>query len=611
MFGVSFVSGFILHCQAMISKTPDYAIRLKALRQKMVDAGVDALIVPHADTFLGEYVPPSGARLKWLTGFTGSAGVAVILKDRAVVMSDGRYTIQLKQEIDAALFQTADSTKIKISDWLCAQGAQGVQVGYDPALHTPAEIEGWEKAGLMLMPLASNPIDAIWLERPALPQTPVELFPDVFAGRTSQEKRKEIAAAVKESGATHFLITQPDSLAWLLNVRAHDMAHIPVPLTRALIDADGSVQWFIDASRVSADIRAALGNAVSLMPPDRMMDELRAMAAGGRRIGLDVRHTPVSFVQTVQKAGGNVVTVKDPCTQSKAVKTDAEQNAMRAAHKRDGAAMVRFLCWLDGAVEKGEALSEISVQKVLESFRREAPEYRGASFGTICGFGANGAIVHYHSDESKNVPLTRGQLLLLDSGAQYADGTTDITRTLAIGTPTEEMRERFTLVLKGHIAVANAKFPQGTTGAQIDALARAPLWAQGLDYAHGTGHGVGCYLAVHEESASISPRGVEAVLPGMIISNEPGYYKEGAYGIRIESLVLTQTVGTCPDTGKPLLGFETITLCPIDRRLIVPEMLTGAERDWLNAYHARVRDVLSPAITPAEREWLKSATAPI
>lgn len=595
----------------MISKTLDFAARLQQLRAGMVKRGMDAVIVPHADTFLGEYVPPSGERLKWLTGFSGSAGVAVVLADKAVVMSDGRYTIQLKHEVDPALYETADSTKIKVTDWIKSNGAPDCVIGYDPALHTPAEIEVWEKSALVLKPLEGNPVDEIWTDRPELPRTPVSIFPVSYAGRRHEEKIKQISAVLKEKGVTHFLISRPDSLAWLLNVRANDMAYIPVPLTYALVDDQAAVQWFIENSRIPTQAQATLGDHISFVTPDRMWATLEEIVRNGARVAIDLHHTPVLFSHVIARVGGKAIPMKDPCILPKACKTKEEQAAMRAAHVRDGIAMVRFLTTLDAEIREQKPLTEISVQEKLLQCRAQAPEYKGASFETICGFAENGAIVHYHSTEATNARLTPGNLLLLDSGAQYIDGTTDMTRTLVIGEPTAEMQERFTLVLKGHIAVANVKFPQGTTGAQIDALARAPLWAQGLDYAHGTGHGVGCHLAVHEEAASISPRGTDPVLPGMIISNEPGYYKEGAYGIRIESLVLAQVVGTCPDTGKPLLGFETITLCPIDRRLIVPEMLTAPERDWLNAYHARVRDTLSPSLNAAERDWLTAATAVI
>jgi Xaa-Pro aminopeptidase len=453
--------------------------------------------------------------------------------------------------------------------------------------------------------LARNPLDAVWNDRPAAPAAKVELFPIVSAGVTAQDKLDQVAEVLRKNKCDAAVLALPDSIAWLLNIRSNDIPHIPVALSYALVRDNATIDWFIDEGRVPGDVRASLGNRVMILPPDYLEQSLAGLA--GKKILVDERRTAVWFTETLKANGAQVVDLKDPVIALKARKNRAEQEAMRAAHIRDAVAMVKFLKWFSKESVK-ETLTEIDAERKLEEFRREAPEYRDSSFDTIAGFGANGAIVHYRASEKTNARIERWNMLLLDSGAQYADGTTDITRTIAVGEPTQEMKENFTLVLKGHIAIASARFPLGTTGAQIDTLARAPLWQRGLDYAHGTGHGVGCYLSVHEEAASISSRGQDAIEPGMILSNEPGYYKEGEYGIRIENLLLAYTDGLCESTGKPMVAFETLTFVPIDKTLVVPELLTPDEQFWLANYHKQVFAKLSPYLDRATTEWLREET---
>ena len=584
--------------------TKSRADKLSALRAVLNKEGVDGFIIPRADEYQGEYVPDSANRLQWISGFTGSAGISIVLKDKAAVLSDGRYTIQLKQQIDSKLFQTGDSTKISAADWIAAHAPDAV-IGYDPRLHTPRDIAAFEKKGVKLKALAANPLDAVWDDRPAAPAAKVELFPMSSAGVMSQDKLDQVAEVLREKKCDAAVIALPDSIAWLLNVRSNDIPHIPVPLSYAIVRNDGTLDWFIDEKRIPDTVRTSFGNRVMMLPPDFVEQSL--VALNGKRVLVDERRTSVWFTESLKSYGAEIVDLKDPVIALKARKNKAEQESMRCAHIRDGVAMVKFLKWFAEHAPR-ETLTEIDAERKLEEFRREAPEYRDSSFDTISGFGANGAIVHYRATEHTNARIERWNMLLLDSGAQYIDGTTDITRTIAVGEPTQEMKENFTLVLKGHIGVATARFPFGTTGAQIDTLARIPLWQRGLDYAHGTGHGVGCYLSVHEEAASISTRGVDPIEPGMILSNEPGYYKEGEYGIRIENLLLAREDGICESTGKPMVAFETLTFAPIDKTLIVPDLLSADEQFWLANYHKQVFAKLSPYLDPATLEWLREHT---
>ena len=585
--------GLHLICKIVGMSTISQPQKLSDLRAAMEKAGVDGYLIPRADEFQGENVPPSSDRLRWLSGFTGSAGMAIVLKDKAVVMSDGRYTIQLKQQVDAALFGTEDSTKISPPDWI-AEHAPDAVIGYDPKLHTPQELKKFEDNGVRLQPV-SNLVDDVWKDRPAPPSAAIELFPLRYAGVEAKEKLDQVADILRGQGADAAIITMPDSIAWMLNIRSSDIAHTPVALSNAIVRKDGTLDWFIEAGRVSEAVQRSFGNRVSLVDPDAIEKSISGLK--GKKVVVDGRRSSVWFIAALKKHGVDFIDAKDPSIALKARKNTAEQNAMRAAHIRDGVTMVKFLKWLD---ENDAPLDELAVEAKLESFRREAKEFKDSSFDTISGFGPNGAIVHYRANEKSNLKLEQGNLLLLDSGAQYEDGTTDITRTIAIGEPTKEMREMNTLVLKGHIAVATAKFPKGTLGKEIDALARKALQERGYDYAHGTGHGVGCYLSVHEEAASLSPRGVEPIEAGMIVSNEPGFYKEGAFGIRIENLVLTKE-----EDG--LLSFETLTLAPMDLSLVEFSMLNSVEKDWLNDYQARVYATLAPLLDAPTREWLKSS----
>lgn len=536
----------------------------------MNQEGMDAFLVPRADEFLGEYVPPSAERLKFLTGFTGSAGIAVIYADKAFLFTDGRYTQQARMECDKALFEVMDITQTETIDFLAKNGGT---VGYDPWLHTFSQISKLEEKKIPLKAVPSNLVDAIWTERPAKPSGKSFDFPDKIAGRTAQEKIDLVSTAIKDAGADAMIITMPDSVCWLLNKRGHDIDYTPLVLTYALVQ-DGKAE---------------------MIAPSFDFTKLT-----GKTIALDFKRAPLAVKMQLEKIA-KVIDLKDPCIDPKARKTPSEQQSIRAVHVKDGVAVVKFLYWFD---QGHKNLTELGVVDKLESFRREDKTYKEPSFPTIAGFNANGAIIHYRVTEKTNLDIKGDGLLLLDSGAQYEWGTTDITRTIRFGNPNDEMKERFTLVLKGHIALAMAKFKPGTLGKEIDLLARQPLLDKNLNYAHGTGHGVGCYLSVHEEAAGISPRGEAPLEAGMLLSNEPGYYQEGAYGIRTESLVLIQEEGAD-------LKFETITLAPIDTSLIKPGMLGAEETQWLNDYHACIYKTLAPHLTAEVKNWLQDKTKPL
>lgn len=586
--------------------------RLKALRNEITHAGLAGYLVPRADEYQGEFVAPYAERLHWLTGFTGSGGCALVLADKAFMLTDGRYTLQAARQTDPSLYQIGDYIKTPIGKWITDNASEGDVIGYDPRLFTPAQInkiEGETKGqGITLKPIKGNIIDAIWQDQPNPPAAAATLFPDEIAGATAFQKRQKVAEILKEQGASACLLALPDSIAWLLNIRGSDIDYIPSVQSTILIDAKGRVSWFINPQKIGKEIRAALGNDVQIIAPDDMGVQIMALAqASDLPVLIDERYTPLHYKTLLETRGAIIKNAADPVIALKAQKTQAEQKSIRNAHILDGIALVKFLHWLEqNAVQE----TEISASEKLNSFRAENPAYKGESFPAISGFGPNGAIIHYRADETSNTALEEGSFLLLDSGGQYAAGeiygTTDITRTIAIGTPTDEMRDSYTRVLKGHIALAAAKFPVGTVGAQIDTLARKPLWDVGLDYAHGTGHGVGCYLQVHEDAASISGRGQTAFQPGMLISNEPGYYKEGAYGIRIENLILVTH-----DESTHFMGFETISLAPFDKTPIITDMLTHEEKDWLNAYHAQVLETLAPHLDDDESQWLKNACSAI
>lgn len=589
------------------------ANRLKMLRKEMNRNGVEGYFIPRADEFLGEYVPECAERLAWLTDFTGSAGMAIVLKEKAVVMTDGRYAIQVKHQVDSSCFEIADSTETKVEDWVALNASSGSKIGYDPFLHTADQVSALEKAlnakGIAVTPIRGNLVDRVWVNRPAPPTGQVILFPDDVAGKTSEQKRRRISESVKAANGNAFIVAQPDSIAWLLNIRGVDVPHTPLALSYAILYADETLDWFIDGSKVGDVVRDHLGQEVRLHDMLHLESKIRELAFNGLTLH-DSKRSSIWFKQVIEAAEGELKSIDDPCILNRACKSKSEQDAIIEAHIRDGVAVVRFLKWFDDESPKGQ-LDEIQVAERLESFRREDKRYKDSSFDTIAGWNANGAIVHYRASAASAAKIQGNGMLLLDSGGQYEWGTTDITRTIAVGSPMDEMKRHFTLVLKGHIAIAMARFPAGTTGVQIDTLARRALWAEGLDYDHGTGHGVGCYLSVHEEAASISKRGNVPFQAGMLISNEPGYYCEGQYGIRIESLVFVRESGKRVGTDKSMFAFETITLAPIDRRLIATDMLEKSEKEWLNAYHARVYDTLSPRLEPDVKVWLKQATAKI
>ncbi len=581
--------------------------KITALRTLMKAREVDGYIISLADEFQGEFLPECARRLEYLTGFTGSGGAAIVLADKACAFTDGRYMLQIAGQVERSLYDIADFTKLPLGEWLEQQAPKGAVIAFDPKLHTPEQITAMaEKApDITLKPLAGNLIDEIWQDRPAPPQGTVSLFPDEIAGRTASEKLALVATELKEHGADAALITMPDSVCWLLNVRGHDVDQTPLVLSYALAFRDGTAQWFVDGAKVSDAVTDALSDKVAIKPIEEMENSLKSLS--GKTVLMDERRSAVWFKSTLEEAGATIINDRDPCAWPKACKTAAEIQSIKNVHIKDGLAVVKFLHWLEREAPKG-GLTELAVVDKIHDFRAQDPAFRGVSFSTIAGFGPHGAIIHYRADEKSNTAIKPGNLLLVDSGGQYAGGelygTTDITRTVAVGEVSEEMRAHFTLVLKGHIALAQAKFAKGTTGAELDKLARAPLQDVGLDYAHGTGHGVGCYLGVHEEAANISPRGKDAPEAGMLISNEPGYYKEGAYGIRIENLIL------CVEDGDGL-AFETVTLAPIDFNLIVAEMLDKSEIEWLNDYHARVFDTLSPLLDGKTTAWLKEKTAPL
>ncbi|PJK31071.1 aminopeptidase P family protein [Minwuia thermotolerans] len=584
--------------------------RIGRLRAELAAQQINGFIVPRNDEHFGEWVPASAERLAWLTGFTGSAGFAIVLDDRAAVFVDGRYTLQVRDQVDLDLFEPRHITEEPAGDWLREALKAGDRLGYDPWLHTEEGLKRLAKAadaaGAALVPVDRNPVDAIWTERPAAPMAPVVPHEDRFAGRPSAEKRAEIAAELAGKGVDAAVLTLPESFAWLLNIRGGDVPRTPLPLGFAILHADAAVDLYMAPEKLSDATIAHLGGEVRRHAPGDFLDGLDRLA--DRTVLVDKATAVAAVTERLAAAGAKLVRGSDPTALPKARKNEAEIAGARAAHVRDGAAVTKFLAWLDA--QAPGTVDEMTAAEKLEGYRREDNLMRDLSFDTISGSGPNGAIVHYRVTEETNRTLGAGELFLVDSGAQYLDGTTDITRTVAIGEPSAEMRERFTRVLKGHIALATARFPKGTTGSQLDTLARLPLWQAGLDFDHGTGHGVGSYLSVHEGPQRISklPNAVP-LEPGMIVSNEPGYYRTGEYGIRIENLVTVVAVET-PGGERETLGFETLTHAPIDRRLIDADLLTAAERDWLNAYHAGVRERLG-ALDADTAHWLTEATRPI
>jgi len=594
-----------------VSAAAEPASRLGALRAALAQAGIQGFLVPRADEHQGEYVARAAERLWFLTGFGGSAGMAIVLPTRAAVFVDGRYTLQAETEVDKTCFEIVHLAKTQPHEWLAAAAEPGQRIAYDPWLHTPDGLARLKaaaaKAGATLV-AAPNPVDAIWADRPPLPAAPVLPHALEFAGQPSVEKRAEIAKKLAADGVAAAVLTLPDSIAWLLNVRGGDVAHSPLPLSFAILKSDGGVDWFLDPRKRNADLANHLDGGVALRLPGEFAAALAALK--GAKVQADSATAASWIFDRLEEAGATVVRAADPCLMPKACKNPVELAGIRAAHRRDGAALSKFLAWIARTAPRG-GVREMAAADKLEAFRRQSNLLRDLSFGTISGAGPNGAIVHYRATPKTDRELEPGELYLVDSGGQYPDGTTDVTRTVAIGTPTADMKKHFTLVLKGHIALATARFPAGTSGSQLDALARVALWREGLDYDHGTGHGVGHYLCVHEGPQRISkmPNTV-ALKPGMVVSNEPGYYKTGAYGIRIENLVAVEKQGE-GDGGIEQLGFETLTVAPIDRALVDTSILTEGEIAWLDAYHARVRAELARQIDGEDRAWLVAATAPL
>ncbi len=588
---------------------PKYGQRnLPKLRKALSGLKLDGFIIPHEDEYNNEYLPDYNERLLWATGFTGSAGAAVVLTDKAAMFVDGRYTLQVRAQVDSTLYAYKRIENTGVATWL-QEHASGLNIGYDSKLHSPDALArlrtAVENAGGSLTPVSPNPIDTAWQDRPAAPNAPLSIQPTELAGRDHNDKRKQIAAIIAGKNADAALITAPASIAWLLNIRGGDVMCSPLPLASLLINKDASVELFIDPNKVTPDVHTHLGNQVSVSKEDKLPEHLGNFS--GKTILVDPAGSSSFMFETLAKAGANILRTMDPIALPKARKSKAEIAGTTTAHIRDGAAVTNFLHWLTKEAQDGSVDEIIAAQK-LESFRERSGLLKDLSFESISGAGSNGAIVHYRVSTATTKKLEPGSLYLIDSGGQYVDGTTDITRTVPIGKPTKEMRKCFTLVLKGHIALSRVRFPKGTTGHAIDALARMALWAHGLDYDHGTGHGVGAYLGVHEGPQRIAQTPSSIALdPGMIVSNEPGYYKTGEFGIRIENLQYVTEAKPIKGGERNMLGFHTLTLAPIDRALIVKKMLSKEEIKWLNAYHKRVRREIGPLVNDEVKSWLQQA----
>jgi len=584
------------------------------IRQAMAAQGLDGFVIPHEDEHQNEYLPAANDRLAWATGFSGSAGAAVLFKDKAAVFVDGRYTLQVRDQVDPEVYEIRDLVDGGVPAYLQSEAKAGWKIGYDPRLVSPDALERLKtaaaQAGAAMQPVQGNPLDEAWgAERPPQPQAPVVPQPLDYTGEDSAAKRERIGKSLAAEGADAALITAPTGVAWLFNIRGGDVIRTPLPIAQAILDADGKAQLFLDPAKVTAELPAWLGNKVRLEPPSALGGALAELK--GKRVLVDPALSSAWYFEALERAGATVVKGADPTVLSRACKNPVEIEGARRAHARDGAALARFLAWVK--TEAARTLpDELEVVRRLEAEREATGALKDLSFDTIAGAGANGAIVHYHPSRRMARRLELGSLLLVDSGGQYLDGTTDVTRTLAIGYPTSEMRDRFTRVLKGNLALARVRFPAGTTGSSLDALARLSLWSAGLDFDHGTGHGVGSYLGVHEGPQRISkvPNTV-ALRPGMIVSNEPGYYKEGGYGIRIENLQVVTEPAPIPGGEREMLGFETLTLSPIDRDLVDPALLSPEEIDQLDAYHARVLEMIGPQVDPETRAWLETACAPL
>ena len=587
--------------------------RLSMLRDELKERGLDGLIVPRTDEHQGEYVPQHAERLRWLTGFSGSAGVAIVLAEKAAIFVDGRYTLQVLDQVHVDLVEPIGIADLSPAKWISENLPAGTKLGYDPWLLTDAAVTNYRKsvtdAGGSLIALASNPVDKVWTAQPAAPVAPVLPHDLGYAGQSAAEKRGVIASSLTEDGIDAAVLTLPDSIAWLLNIRGGDVAHTPLPLSFAIVFKSGDVDLFIDQRKLIPETIEHLKNGVSVHSVEEFFGSLEALANSNTAVRADPGSAAAVVFEKLE--GASIVRDIDPCVLPKACKNSIEIDGTRAAHKRDGRALTQFLAWFSNEAPKGK-LTELEAADRLATHRFKNELIRDLSFGTISGTGPNGAIVHYSVNAESNRRIELGQLFLVDSGAQYLDGTTDVTRTIAVGVPSEEMCDRFTRVLKGHIALAMARFPEGTTGAQLDTLARMPLWQAGLDFDHGTGHGVGSYLGVHEGPHGISKRSnTVALKPGMIVSNEPGYYKADAFGIRIENLVTVVCCDGLDGAERATLALETLTLAPIDLNLVEPSLLAADEINWLNAYHARVREMHIDDVDKETAAWLEHATRPL
>jgi Xaa-Pro aminopeptidase len=588
------------------------APRVAALRAELAKRSLDGFIVPRADRFQNEYVPPSDERLAWLTGFTGSAGAAIVLADRAVIFVDGRYQVQVREEVDSAVFTVEHLVEKPPTLWIETNLPKGAKLGYSPWLHT---IDGAERlakacatAETALVPVEDNPIDAIWSGRPQPPLGTVVAHDLRFAGESTKDKLARLRADMQKLAADALVVSDPQAVSWLFNIRGSDVPHTPVVLAFATVPKEGKPALYVDLRKLGNEMRSNLEEVAEVRPNASFERDLAELGKERKTMRLDPSGCAEEIARLIVENGGSIVRGSDPITPMKAVKNAIEIAGARAAQQRDGVAVTRFLAWFDREAARG-GLTEIDAVEALESFRRDTGQLKDVSFPSISGAGPNGAIVHYRVTRRSNRRIAPGELFLIDSGGQYEDGTTDITRTVAVGVPTPDMRKNFTLVLKGHIAIARAVFPDGTNGAQLDTLARQYLWQAGLDFDHGTGHGVGSYLSVHEGPARISKLGSYPLKRGMILSNEPGYYRTGAYGIRIENLVLVTEATPVADAEKPLNAFETLTVAPLDMRLIDQTLLTDDEVSWVNTYHSHVRDMVAPALDLETRAWLFGATA--
>lgn len=589
----------------MTPNTLNSAERLAALRAELARRGLDGFLVPRADEHLGEYVPANAERLAWISGFTGSAGLAVVLADRAVLFTDGRYVLQAEAQTDPALWQRRHLVEEPPPAWLAAN-ASGARIGYDPWLFAEDALARYTEAGVTLVAVETNPLDAVWHDRPDPPLDPVAEHPLAFAGRTVDAKREEAAARLRAAGEDAAVISDPASLAWLLNIRGRDVPYTPFGLGFALLHADAAVELFMPRVKVPAPVAAGWGNAVSVSEREALPRSLAAFA--GRRVRVDTGATPAWFAAALRAAGATVSPGMDPCILLKASKNEVERQGARHAHRRDAVAVCRFLRWLEAAAG---TQTELSAAATLLALRAEGENFRGESFPAIAGAGEHGAVIHYRVTPESNRPINPNETFLIDSGGQYPEGTTDVTRTVwtGPGAPPADISATYTRVLKGHVALAMLAFPQGVAGPHLDAIARAALWRAGQDFDHGTGHGVGSYLSVHEGPVSFSRAArTVPIAEGMILSDEPGFYAPGRYGIRIENLLLV-TRADFPEATKPFLAFETLTLAPYARRLIVAGMLTPDERGWIDAYHARVLEEVGPDLGPDDRAWLEAACA--